>query len=129
MDYEAKPGDEVEDLRALLRAALARFPDAQGVATGAILSDYQRLRVEAVCASLGLTSLAYLWHRPQGPLFQEMLDEGIEAVIVKVASAGLEPDTHLGMTTAEVAPTLLALDKQAGSPAPGSRLTPFYPLS
>lgn len=37
----------------------------QGVSCGAILSDYQRLRVEAVCASLGLTSLSYLWQRNQ----------------------------------------------------------------
>ena len=37
----------------------------QGVASGAIASDYQRLRVEAVCGRLGLTSLAYLWHQPQ----------------------------------------------------------------
>lgn len=37
----------------------------QAVASGAIASDYQRLRVEAVCGRLGLTSLAYLWHQPQ----------------------------------------------------------------
>lgn len=32
-----------------------------------------------------------------------------------MAAAGLEPDTHLGMTIAEVAPTLFALDKKFGS--------------
>jgi diphthamide synthase (EF-2-diphthine--ammonia ligase) len=59
------------------RAALASHPGVsntkrvgtaqglQGVASGAIASDYQRLRVEAMCSRLGLTSLAYLWHQPQ----------------------------------------------------------------
>lgn len=32
-----------------------------------------------------------------------------------MAAAGLEPDKHLGMTIAEVAPTLFALDKKFGS--------------
>lgn len=32
-----------------------------------------------------------------------------------MAAAGLEPDTHLGMTIAEVSPTLFALDKKFGS--------------
>lgn len=35
------------------------------MASGAIASDYQRLRVESVCGRLQLTSLAYLWHQPQ----------------------------------------------------------------
>ena len=38
------------------------------MASGAIASDYQRLRVEAVCGRLGLTSLAFLWHQPQASL-------------------------------------------------------------
>ncbi len=38
---------------------------AGGVSAGAILSDYQRVRVESVCSRLGLTSLAFLWRRDQ----------------------------------------------------------------
>ena len=33
----------------LLAAAKRRFPGLQGVSSGAIASDYQRLRVESVC--------------------------------------------------------------------------------
>lgn len=115
MEYDSKVGDEVEDLRILLRAVKQRFPDVQGVSCGAILSDYQRLRVEAVCASLGLTSLSFLWQRNQAELLKEMIDAGVEAVIVKVAAAGLDPETHLGMTISEVAPTLFSLEKKYGS--------------
>lgn len=57
----ARPYSPSRPLRFTSRLPLA----AQGVSCGAILSDYQRLRVEAVCASLGLTSLAYLWQRNQ----------------------------------------------------------------
>lgn len=45
----------------------------QAVASGAIASDYQRTRVERVCARLGLVSLAYLWQQPQVPLLQRMV--------------------------------------------------------
>lgn len=41
----------MEDLAALLAAAKMHFPDLQGVTSGAIASDYQRLRVEAVSNS------------------------------------------------------------------------------
>ena len=38
---------------------------AEAVSVGAILSDYQRVRVEGVCARLNLVSLAFLWRRDQ----------------------------------------------------------------
>jgi len=53
--------DEVEDLYNLLVEVKQQHPEVQAVASGAILSNYQRLRVENVCQRLGLVSLAYLW--------------------------------------------------------------------
>ena len=73
MQYVKRTGDEVEDLEVLLRAVQRRLPHLQAVASGAIASNYQRLRVEGVCAALGLVSLAYLWQRPQRDLLQEMV--------------------------------------------------------
>ena len=52
---------------------------------GAILSDYQRVRVENVCGRLGLISLAYLWRRDQKELLQEMIDSRLHAIIIKVS--------------------------------------------
>jgi len=68
----------------------------EGVAVGAIASDYQRLRVENVCSRLGLTSLAYLWHQDQSNLLKNMINAKIDAITIKVASMGLKPDEHLG---------------------------------
>lgn len=62
LDYfEEKSGDEVEDMFNLLQEVILQFPQVQAVSCGAILSDYQRNRVENVCTRLKLTSLAYLW--------------------------------------------------------------------
>jgi diphthine-ammonia ligase len=74
LSYSESDGDEVEDLRRLLAFVKADFPGLGGVASGAIASDYQRLRVEHVCSSLRLTSLAYLWHQPQIRLLQVRSD-------------------------------------------------------
>lgn len=57
---------------------------AEAVAVGAILSDYQRVRVENVCSRLNLVSLAYLWRRDQTELLQEMIDCHVHAILIKV---------------------------------------------
>lgn len=64
-------------------------PDLTAVSTGAILSTYQRLRIEHVCSRLGLVSLAYLWHAEQLPLLEQMKACGMDVVLVKVAGVGL----------------------------------------
>ena len=79
-----------------------------GVSVGAILSNYQRVRVEHVCQRLSLTPLCYLWQRDQEELLSEMIDSGLEAIIIKVAGIGLTTK-HLGKTLAEMQPTLRAL--------------------
>lgn len=67
------PGDEVEDMLALLKEVKQQIPSVSAVSSGAIASDYQRLRVESVCSRLGLVSLAYLWRQDQSLLLQQMV--------------------------------------------------------
>jgi diphthine-ammonia ligase len=86
-EYSPTAGDEVEDLFVLL-SDIKKEIEYDGIAVGAILSDYQRIRVENVCKRLGCTCLAYLWRRDQGELLQEMIDCGINAIIIKTASLG-----------------------------------------
>ncbi|OWZ19861.1 hypothetical protein PHMEG_0005815 [Phytophthora megakarya] len=113
IDYlEAAAGDEVEDLFRLLLNVTQQFPDVRGVCTGAIFSSYQRNRVENVCSRLGLTSLGYLWRREQTELLQEMIDSEVEAILVKVASIGLQPQRHLGKSIAELHPQLMTLKEK-----------------
>ncbi|XP_075440800.1 uncharacterized protein LOC142486024, partial [Ascaphus truei] len=79
------------------------------VSVGAILSDYQRVRVENVCQRLHLQPLAFLWRRRQEDLLDEMTSRGLQAVLIKVAAFGLEPDKHLGKTLEEIRPHLKQL--------------------
>ncbi|KAJ3330203.1 ATP binding domain 4 [Blyttiomyces sp. JEL0837] len=112
-DYVVTSNDEVEDLLALLSDVKAAIPDVQAVSVGAILSNYQRVRVENVCVRLGLTCLAYLWRRDQSELLQEMIDCQLHAVLIKVASIGLN-STHLGKSLSEMHDTLEDISRKYG---------------
>lgn len=93
-------GDETESMTRLLRRVLADHPEANAVCAGALLSTYQRTRVESVAVRLGLVSLAYLWKYPILPSSStssstvDYLDDlsaaGFDARIIKVASGGLD---------------------------------------
>lgn len=111
--YEPTEDDEVEDLYELLRQ-VKEEQQVQAVAVGAILSDYQRVRVENVCNRLQLISLAYLWRRDQTELLQEMIDSQVCAIIIKVAALGLMPDRHLGKSLKEMQPYLLKMKEKYG---------------
>ena len=50
---------------------------------------------------LGLVSLSYLWRRDQAELFDEMIDAKVEAILIKVATLGLD-DKHLGLSPSQV---------------------------
>ncbi|KAF9513315.1 hypothetical protein BS47DRAFT_1329667 [Hydnum rufescens UP504] len=107
-------GDETEDLYQLLLTVKDEHPEIEGVSVGAILSNYQRVRVEHVCRRLSLTVLCYLWQRDQRELLSEMICAGVDAVLIKVAGIGLLPK-HLGMTLKEMEPTLQNLNDLYGS--------------
>ncbi|XP_064280170.1 diphthine--ammonia ligase isoform X3 [Passer domesticus] len=133
--YTACQEDEVEDLYQLMKLVKDK-EGVEGVSVGAILSDYQRVRVEDVCRRLNLQPLAYLWHWSQEILLKEMISSNIQAIIIKVAAfgsaraesrirvirnatcphsfTGLDPDKHLGKTIGEMEPVLLELSEKYG---------------
>ncbi|KAI3748450.1 hypothetical protein L6452_11521 [Arctium lappa] len=115
LSYKKTPGDEVEDMFILLKEVKKQIPSVTAVSSGAIASDYQRLRVENVCSRLGLVSLAYLWKLDQSLLLQEMIETGIVAITVKVAAIGLDPSKHLGKEMSYLWPHLLKLKELYGS--------------
>lgn len=88
--------DETESLFTLLRKVKLHHPEANAVSTGAILSDYQRTRVESVALRLALIPLSFLWQYTQLPpytqdaLLHDMAVVGQDARIIKVASGGLD---------------------------------------
>ncbi|KAL2808854.1 hypothetical protein BJX63DRAFT_435742 [Aspergillus granulosus] len=106
--------DETESLIPLLRRVMAAHPEANAVCAGAILSTYQRTRIEDVAGRLGLTPLAWLWQYPFLPapverasstsgapeseagLLEDMSAAGCSARIVKVASGALDEQVLWG---------------------------------
>ncbi|NXW94890.1 DPH6 ligase, partial [Alopecoenas beccarii] len=111
--YTACQEDEVEDLYDLLKLVKDK-ERVEAVSVGAILSDYQRDRVEDVCRRLNLQPLAYLWRRNQEILLKEMISSNIQAIIIKVAALGLDPDKHLGKSLDQMEPYLLELSQKYG---------------
>ncbi|NXP08035.1 DPH6 ligase, partial [Thinocorus orbignyianus] len=111
--YTTCQEDEVEDLYHLLKLVKDK-EGVEGVSVGAILSDYQRVRVENVCRRLDLQPLAYLWRRNQEMLLKEMISSNIQAIIIKVAALGLNPEKHLGKTLDQMEPYLLELSEKYG---------------
>ena len=97
--------DEVEDLYHALQWVLDSYSEntktknnIEAVCSGAILSTYQRVRIEyVVCHQLKLHSLAYLWRATsQDMLLHHMLQSGLDAILVRTAAPpGLLPHRHL----------------------------------
>ncbi|KAM3871079.1 diphthine--ammonia ligase [Diretmus argenteus] len=112
-DYSQTEGDEVEDLYQLLHLVKEK-EGVEAVSVGAILSDYQRVRVENVCLRLGLQPLAYLWRHDQESLLSEMISSDLHAILIKVAAVGLDPEKHLGKTLADMESYLKQLSQKYG---------------
>ncbi|KAK4449496.1 hypothetical protein QBC34DRAFT_299237 [Podospora aff. communis PSN243] len=101
---EEEEEDETESMIPLLREIKEKHPEANAICAGAILSTYQRTRVESVAVRLGLVPVAYLWKYPVLPapepspwgeagdeqLLDDMAAVGMEVRIIKVASGGLD---------------------------------------
>lgn len=75
---------ELDDLRKTLRRV-----KVDGVAVGAIESEYQASRVRRICEELGLTMYAPLWHHEPESLIREMIT-CMDIRMVKVAAAGMD---------------------------------------
>ena len=76
---------EIEDLKELLATL-----DIEGVVSGAILSNYQKERIDRICRELGLESIAPLWHDDPMNLLKEMISLDFEAIIVGVYAYGFD---------------------------------------
>ena len=112
MQYSKTEGDEVEDLFLLLERAKIEY-DIDAISCGALLSDYQRVRVENICSRLGLVNFAPLWQKDQSQYLEDLEAVGIDSVIVKVAAIGLKR-SHLGQRLANVRSHLEKLKNQFG---------------
>jgi len=85
VDAEGR-GDE-DALRLLM--GLCRRRGAWGVVSGALLSDYQRLRFAAAAEEEGLRIFTPLWRKNQEDYMRSLVREGFQVMVVSVQAYGL----------------------------------------
>jgi ABC transporter with metal-binding/Fe-S-binding domain ATP-binding protein len=88
-DSGARGDRELEPLEAALSDLRASMPLA-GVTAGAVASEFQTSRIEAMCERLGVDLFAPLWGEDPVALAEAMLEAGFDVRIVQVAAAGLD---------------------------------------
>ncbi len=91
--------EELEDLKEALREA-AREYGVRGVVAGALLSDYQRMRISLVCEELGLKSYTPIWRRDQESYMRELVRSGFKVMVISVSCYGL-PTSLVGKVLEE----------------------------
>ncbi|WP_277553212.1 diphthine--ammonia ligase [Halobaculum limi] len=87
---------ELEPMEAALTKLADEIPLA-GVTAGAVESEFQTSRIEAMCERLGIDLYAPLWQEDPRELADSMLEAGFEITILQVAAAGLD-ESWLGRT-------------------------------
>ena len=112
-DSGAQGDAELEPLEAALRD-LDDDIGVAGVTAGAVESEYQTSRIEAMADRLEANLFAPLWQENPRDLADAMLDAGFEIRIIRVAAYGLD-DSWLGRTLdAEALDELEALNDEYG---------------
>ncbi|MFC7200309.1 diphthine--ammonia ligase [Halospeciosus flavus] len=97
-DSSAQGDAELEPMERALRDLADELDGGlAGVTAGAIESEYQTSRIEAMCERLGCDLFAPLWRRDPLDLGAAMLDAGFEITILQVAAYGLD-ESWLGRT-------------------------------
>jgi ABC transporter with metal-binding/Fe-S-binding domain ATP-binding protein len=113
-DSGARGDRELEPLEAALVELADELGGIGGVTAGAVESDYQTSRIEAMCERLDATLFAPLWQEDPRALADRMLEAGFEITIVRVAARGLDA-SWLGRTLdADTLADLEALNDEYG---------------
>lgn len=84
---QALQEEELNDLKILLGRAQEKY-HLDGIAVGALASDYQFVRVQHICHELGLRTYAPLWHKRQLPYMEE-LASWFDIRMTSIAAEGL----------------------------------------
>ncbi len=82
---------ELEDLKRGLREAI-NVHGIEGIVTGALLSDYQRMAISMLCEELGLKTFSPLWRKNQEEYMRALVTEGFKFIITSINTFGLPGD-------------------------------------
>lgn len=104
---------ELADLKDLLANAKHEY-QITGVAVGALASDYQQERVNRICHHLGLKTYAPLWHKNQEQLLRQLIEQGFDIRMTRIAADGLTEQWLGKRLTEEDVDKLAVLNKKIG---------------
>ena len=80
--------NELKDLQAAIEEVKERFK-IDSIVSGAIESDYQKSRIDKICSTVGLFSIAPLWQRDPEQLIMEEISMGFDTIITACMARGL----------------------------------------
>ncbi len=75
---------ELKDLKKAIRIAKDKYK-IEGIVTGAVASNYQKLRVQKICDELKLKCVNPLWGNDQIELLKEIIKNKFKVIIIGVA--------------------------------------------
>lgn len=84
---------ELDDLKKVLSHLKDKGVDA--VFSGALASSYQKSRIDEICKTLSLKSVAPLWHVDPYRYMREIIELQFETILVSVSAEGLD-ESFLG---------------------------------
>jgi|TARA_B100001971_G_C18193390_1_gene540008 ABC transporter with metal-binding/Fe-S-binding domain ATP-binding protein len=86
---EGSKGEEEKEVNDLRELILKIKDDVDGIVVGGIASDYQGSRIKKICDEFKLEFIAPLLSYKSEDVWKELLDEGFEVILTKIASEGL----------------------------------------
>jgi predicted ATP pyrophosphatase (TIGR00289 family) len=101
--------EEIRDLKNALESL-----DVDGVVSGAIGSQYQKTRIDKVCAEIGLKSITPLWKEEPLNLLNEIISLKFETIICGVYAYGFNENWLGEKITNETVERLLELNRIYG---------------
>ncbi|MEB3757334.1 MAG: diphthine--ammonia ligase [Desulfurococcales archaeon] len=104
---------EVDEIRKGLERIL-RTEDFTYVTTGALRSDYQKVRFYSVFNELGLKPISPQWWCDQGKYLERLVDYGVEFILTRVAAYGLPVEFIGKIVEREMVERILLLASKYG---------------
>ncbi len=80
---------EGDDEEAVLKEAIGSVEGIEGVVTGTLFSNEQKIKLDSLCDELGKEHISISWDRSMGQYWQEMLVSGFDVIVTSVNAQGM----------------------------------------
>ena len=81
--------EELNDLESAVKLAINKY-QIQGITTGALHSQYQASRIQAICDKLKIKCINPSWHKDEISYLNELINSKFKVVVTKTAAEGLD---------------------------------------